>query len=97
MPFQIEIVKMLRDKAGWRLPRTGAYLDDEATYRDSGVYTYLDNNGVTFRKYGEPPYGESTVVYDTNPFAWLIIWPLTASLRRHLKRRRAVKDVTERG
>jgi len=44
-----EVIRMLRDEDGWRLVGRG-FNDDEATYRDTGIYIYLDCHGITFRK-----------------------------------------------
>lgn len=85
-----QVVRMLRDKGGWRLvgntPSYGVF-DDEATYCDTGVYTYLDCGGVTFRRYGDPKYG-GTIVYEANPLAYIVTTIYTAILRRYLKRKR---------
>lgn len=80
-----EVVRMLRDRAGWRLTERRKFLDDEATYRKTGIYTYLDCSGVRFRKYAESGDTENPVVYDTGLLAYLIICPLTNRLHHYLR------------
>lgn len=83
-----QIIKMLRDKDGWRLVNpNGRWLDDEATYRETGIYTYLDCGGVKFRKYAEDRTHPSAVVYDPNPLAGIVTAIFTGILRRYLKRK----------
>jgi len=81
-----EVIRMLRDKDGWRLVGKG-FNDDEATYRDTRIYTYLDCNGVAFRKYRDVS-TENNRVYQANPFAHILTTIFTGILRRHLERKR---------
>jgi len=81
-----EIIHMLHDRDGWRL-----VTDDEATYRHTGIYAYLNCNGVRFRRYGTPPYESNEIVYEVNVWnviAVILLWVFTVRLRRYLNRRK---------
>jgi len=79
-----EIITLLRDRDGWRLACPSRFGDDEATYRDSNIYTYLDCAGVRFRRYDA--YGDRVVYEHPNILASLLLWYYTLKLRRYLKR-----------
>jgi len=82
-----EVVTMLCDRDGWRLahPRLNG-IDDEATYRSTGIYTYLECSGVKFRVYGNSSTEGNPVVYKPSLPAYAVISVLVGRLRRYLRR-----------
>lgn len=86
-----DVLRMLRDKDGWR-PVRGRIFNDEITYRDTGFVIYADCDGVAVRRFIDPDaeflhLNENVpIVYEPNIFAFILTTIYTTILRHHLRR-----------
>lgn len=81
-----DALNMLLDREGWRFPSQRPVFDDEVTYRDTGIYFYMDQNGVTYRDRNIDKYNNA--IYSPNPLSWAFLFPFTISLQRYMEKKR---------